>query len=312
MRGIVIKSTGSWYEVKVTDKQVFQCRIRGKFRMSGIKSTNPVAVGDWVHFELESGKETGVIEKIEERKNYIVRKSVNLSKRSHIIASNIDQAFLLVTIDNPTTHTGFIDRFLVTAEAYHIPAILLFNKADTWNNEVKQKQIRLQEIYENIGYDCRVISATTGDNIEEIKALMKDKVTMVSGHSGAGKSTLVNAVEPGLHIKTAQLSDQHNQGQHTTTFAEMHALHFGGYIIDTPGIRGFGVIDIEKEEYTNLFPEMFKLKASCKFNNCLHIDEPKCAVKLALETGEICESRYKNYVQMVNGEEDSPYRQLSY
>ena len=300
MKGIVYKSTGSWYSVKAEDGTFYDCRIKGKFRIGGIKSTNPVAVGDHVLFDVDNkGDETvGVIKHIEERENYIIRKSVNLSKQTHIIASNIDVAFLLITLNNPPTFTTFIDRFLVTAEAYHINAVLLFNKVDTYNED------ELLEVYRNIGYECIGISATTGKNIDKVKTIMKDKVTMFSGHSGVGKSTLVNAIEPGLDLKTSKISEQHLQGQHTTTFAEMFDLSFGGQIIDTPGIKGFGVVEIDKEELGDYFPEFFELKEHCKFNNCLHLEEPHCAVKEALETEEIAWSRYKSYLQILEGEEE--------
>ena len=309
MTGIVYKSTGSWYTVKASNGNFYECRIKGRFRLDGIKSTNPIAVGDKVEFELETknNTETGVINRIEDRKNYIVRKSVNLSKQTHIIASNIDQVFLLVTIDNPPTFTSFIDRFLVTAEAYSIKTILLFNKIDTYNDETLLEVKYLSSIYESIGYDCIDISATTGKNIDKVKALMIGKVSMFAGHSGVGKSTLVNAIEPALDLKTKAISEQHMQGQHTTTFAEMFDLSFDAKIIDTPGIKGFGVVDMEKEEVGDYFPEFFALKQYCKFNNCIHLNEPKCAVKDALEKDEISYSRYRSYVQILEGE-DEHYR----
>ena len=311
MRGLVTKSTGSWYSVFTEDKKNVECRLKGKFRIKGIKSTNPVAVGDYVAFDFEEGKETGIIDHIEDRKNYIIRKSVNLSKQTHIIAANIDIAFLLITIDNPTTLPGFIDRFLATAEAYSIKAVLLFNKIDTYSEEAKQKKDNLEKIYTSIGYKCIDVSATELINVDEVKALMKDKTTMFSGHSGVGKSTLINAIEPSLDLKTAEISKQHKQGQHTTTFAEMFELSFGGFIIDTPGIKGFGVVDFEPNEITDYFPEFFELKSQCKFNNCLHINEPHCAVKEALANDEIAFSRYKSYLQMIEGEEEN-YRTDSY
>lgn len=306
MKGIVYKSTGSWYSVKAEDGTFYDCRIKGKFRIGGIKSTNPVAVGDHVLFDVDNkGDETlGVIKHIEERENYIIRKSVNLSKQTHIIASNIDVAFLLITLNNPPTFTTFIDRFLVTAEAYHINAVLLFNKVDTYNEDELLEIKYLAAVYRNIGYECIGISAITGKNIDKVKAIMKDKVTMFSGHSGVGKSTLVNAIEPGLDLKTSKISEQHLQGQHTTTFAEMFDLSFGGQIIDTPGIKGFGVVEIDKEELGDYFPEFFELKEHCKFNNCLHLEEPHCAVKEALETEEIAWSRYKSYLQILEGDEE--------
>jgi ribosome biogenesis GTPase len=304
MNGVVIKSTGSWYLVRTTENTIYKCRIRGKFRMQGIKSTNPVSVGDQVDFDLEDEKETGVITNIHERKNYIVRKSVNLSKQTHIIASNIDLAFLMVTIDNPPTSTSFIDRFLVAAAAYHIPVVVLFNKIDTFNEATSELQEELRSIYNHIGYHCIDISAKEGMNIREVKELMKDKVSLFSGHSGVGKSTLINTIEPDLDLKTLEISEQHKQGQHTTTFAEMHPLSFGGYIIDTPGIKGFGMVDFEEAEIAGLFPEFFELKQGCKFHNCRHVDEPKCAVKAGLENDLIAPSRYFSYLQILKGEEE--------
>lgn len=304
MKGVVTKSTGSWYTVFDENDDTIDCRLKGKFRIKGIKSTNPVAVGDYVEFEFEEGKETGVINKILERKNYIIRKSVNLSKQTHIIAANIDIAFLLITIDNPPTFTGFIDRFLATAEAYTIKTVLLFNKLDMYTDEELEKLAELDAIYTDIGYKCIAISATKKIGIDEVKALMKDKTTMFSGHSGVGKSTLINAIEPTLNLKTKEVSKLHKQGMHTTTFAEMFHLSFGGFIIDTPGIKGFGVVDFEPHQITDYFPEFFKLKSKCKFNNCLHINEPKCAIKEAVENGEIAYSRYNSYLQMVEGDEE--------
>ena len=310
MTGSVYKSTGSWYQVKSDDGGFYNCRIKGKFRMKGIKSTNPVAVGDRVDFKLEEKgeEEVGVIVTIEDRENYIIRKSVNLSKQTHIIAANIDQVLILITLNNPPTYTTFIDRFLVTAEAYRIKAVLLFNKIDSYDEEELVEVKYLAALYRNIGYHCIGISAKTGKNIDQVKELMKEKTSMISGHSGTGKSTLVNAIEPGLNLKTSKISQQHQQGQHTTTFAEMFDLNFGARIIDTPGIKGFGIVDIEKEELGDYFPEFFRRKQNCKFHNCLHLDEPKCAVKDALEKEEIAWSRYKSYLQILKGEEDQQYR----
>ncbi|AZQ43568.1 ribosome small subunit-dependent GTPase A [Nonlabens ponticola] len=328
MTGTVYRSTGSWYEVKGTDGAFYSCRIKGKFRLQGIKSTNPVAVGDQVDFEIEKkgDEEIGIINEIHERDNYIVRKSVNLSKQTHIIAANVDQVFLLVTLNNPPTFTSFIDRFLVTAEAYHIPAVLVFNKVDTYDDSQDQVAIDpetgeemltmteldevryLMSLYKSIGYDCIAISAATGKNVDQIKEKMTGKTSMFSGHSGAGKSTLANAVQPGLELKTKEISDQHKQGQHTTTFAEMFDLDFDARLIDTPGIKGFGVVDMEREEIGDYFPEIFELKSQCKFHNCLHIEEPKCAIKQAVEEGAIAASRYESYVQIVQGDEEN-YRQ---
>jgi ribosome biogenesis GTPase / thiamine phosphate phosphatase len=310
LTGIVYKSTGSWYTVKSENGSFYECRIKGKFRMQGIKSTNPISVGDVVDYNIENTTDetTGVITKIHDRKNYIVRKSVNLSKQTHIIASNVDIVFLLVTINNPSTTTSFIDRFLVTAEAYGIEAVLVFNKIDTYDEATLEEQLYLQYTYSEIGYKCLRISSTEKKGLEELKAMMVEKTSMFSGHSGVGKSTLVNALEPSLNLKTKQISVQHQQGKHTTTFAEMYDLSFGNAkIIDTPGIRGFGIVDMEKQEIGDYFPEFFALKDKCKFNNCLHKEEPKCAVKDALEKEELSWSRYKSYLQILEGE-DEQYR----
>jgi len=301
MTGIVYKSTGSWYTVKNDLGVVYECRIKGKFRIKGIKSTNPIAVGDVVDFDIETldNVTTGVIHTIHDRVNYIVRKSVNLSKQTHIIASNIDQVFLLITINNPPTLTSFIDRFLVTTQAYGIKTILLFNKVDAYDDETLLEVKYLASVYRRIGYECIGVSAATGKNV--------DKVSMFAGHSGVGKSTLVNVIEPDLDLKTKEISTQHMQGQHTTTFAEMFDLNFGAKIIDTPGIKGFGVVDMDKEEVGDYFPEFFALKQDCKFNNCLHVEEPKCAVKEALEKNEVAFSRYRSYLQILEGD-DEHYR----
>lgn len=310
MRGQVYKSTGSWYQIKAENGEFYSCRIKGKFRMDGIKSTNPVAVGDWVQFELEAQTDdvSGVIHDIQKRKNVIVRKSVNLSKQQHIIAANIDTVFLLITLNNPVTSTVFIDRFLVSTEAFDVNTVLVFNKIDTCD---AQELVALEEliaVYEKIGYTCLKLSAKELSSCQELIALMKNKTTSFAGHSGVGKSTLVNTIEPGLRLKTSEISTQHLQGQHTTTFAQMHDLSFGGSIVDTPGIRGFGLVDIEKEEISSFFPEFFELKADCKFNNCLHVDEPKCAVLEAYTSGEIAMSRYKSYLQILEDDEALNYR----
>lgn len=306
MTGTVYKSTGSWYYVKSGNGDFYECRIKGKFRIKGIKSTNPIAVGDRVHFEVETiGDDTiGIIHRIEDRKNYIIRKSVNLSKQTHIIAANLDHVFLLVTYNNPPTYPVFIDRFLVTAEAYQIPAVLLFNKIDTYTPEELDEVKFLAAVYRKIGYTCIGISALTGKNIDTVKEMMKSKTSMFSGHSGVGKSTLVNSIETNLDIRTEKISEQHMQGQHTTTFAEMYDLSFDARIIDTPGIKGFGIVDMEAAEIGDYFPEFFERKQHCKFNNCIHVDEPKCAVKEALEAGKIAWSRYQSYLQMIKGEDD--------
>lgn len=306
MNGIVYKSTGSWYSVKSEDGVFYDCRIKGKFRLKGIKSTNPLAVGDHVRFELETTNDvtTGVINEIMPRKNYIVRKSVNLSKQVHILASNIDTLFLIVTINNPVTTTSFIDRFLVTAEAYGITTVLVFNKIDTYSEDALDEQLYMQYIYNQIGYECLRVSAVTGKGLDVIKERMTGKVSTFTGHSGVGKSTLINAIEPGLRLKTAQISEQHQQGQHTTTFAEMYDLSFDAQIIDTPGVRGFGVVDMVPTEVGDYFPEFFALKDKCKFNNCLHREEPHCAVKDALDRDELAWSRYKSYIQILDGDEE--------
>lgn len=313
MLGIVYKSTGSWYTVKTEEGDIYECRIKGKFRIKGIKSTNPIAVGDIVVFQVEKiGDEIiGVISQIEDRKNYIIRKSVKLSKQTHIIAANIDQVFLLVTLKNPKTYTIFIDRFLATSEAYDIKTVLLFNKIDMYDDNELAEVKNLAALYSKIGYTCIEISAKTGKNVDVVKDLMKAHTSMFAGHSGVGKSTLINFIAPELNLKTTEISDQHLQGQHTTTFAEMYDLNFGARIIDTPGIKGFGIVDMDKDEIGDYFPEIFKLKSDCKFNDCLHLDEPKCAVKTALENDEISLSRYRSYVQIVTGVEDT-YRMDNY
>jgi ribosome biogenesis GTPase len=310
LTGLVYKSTGSWYTVKSEEGDFMECRIKGKFRMKGIKSTNPIAVGDIVDYELDENSDavTGTIHNIHDRKNYIVRKSVNLSKQTHIIASNIDVVFLLITINNPPTTTSFIDRFLVTAEAYGIEAILVFNKIDTFDDAMTDEQLYLQYIYSEIGYKFLKVSALEKKGLDELKGMMIGKVSMFSGHSGVGKSTLVNALEPNLSLKTKNISEQSKQGQHTTTFAEMYDLSFDAKIIDTPGIKGFGIVDMEPSEVSGYFPEFFKLQDECKFNNCLHKEEPNCAVKKALEENKIAWSRYNSYLKILEGDDEN-YRQ---
>jgi ribosome biogenesis GTPase / thiamine phosphate phosphatase len=309
MTGTVYKSTGSWYTVKAENGVFIECRIKGKFRMKGIKSTNPISVGDVVDYDLDetSDKVTGSIHTIHERKNYIVRKSVNLSHQMHIIASNLDYVFLLITVNNPPTTFNFIDRFLVTAEAYGIETILIFNKIDTFDEATLNDQLYMQHVYEQIGYQCLRVSAIENKGIEELKTIMFGKTTMFSGHSGVGKSTLVNALEPSLDLKTKNISEQSKQGQHTTTFAEMFDMRFGASIIDTPGIKGFGIVDLEKEDISGYFPEFFKLKDQCKFNNCLHKEEPQCAIKKALEEDKISWTRYNSYLKILEGD-DEHYR----
>lgn len=302
-KGIVIRSTGSWYDVQTGDGKITKCKFKGKFKIAGIKSTNPIAVGDHVLFSILSEEQTGLIQKLEARNNYIIRKSTKLSKQTHIIASNIDYAFLVVTLNQPRTSTGFIDRFLVTAEAYHIHAVLIFNKADLFTTEDERQVDELIELYNKVGYHCLKTSTVSGRGIGSLRKMMKDKTCLFSGHSGVGKSALINAFEPGLKLKTGQISEYHQKGKHTTTFAEMHPLHFGGYIIDTPGIKEFGMVDMEKETLSGYFPEMKERLQLCKFNNCLHVNEPLCAVKESLENGDIAQSRYNNYLAIL-GDED--------
>ena len=302
MRGVVIKSTGSWYIVKTDDGELLNCRIRGKFRMQDIKSTNPIVVGDKVLVSNED--DSFIIDELFDRKNIIVRKSVNLSKQSHILASNVDQAILVVTMKSPQTSTGFIDRFLVSAQAYGVDVIILFNKTDLYDQVTLALLEERRSIYQKIGYRC-LSKSTLNDDLSDIKELMKDKVNVISGHSGVGKSTLLNSIQPNLNITTQEISEQHQQGQHTTTFSEMYDLDFGASIIDTPGVRGFGLSEIDKYELGDYFVEFLKLKSDCKFNNCLHVNEPKCAVKLSLEKGEIATSRYKNYLNMLEQDEES-------
>ena len=302
MNGTVIKATGKYYIVKTEENQILQCRLKGKFRIEGIKSTNPIVVGDQV--ELEQTSESWMIIKLFARKNKILRKAVNLSKQTHIIASNIDQAILMITLDSPITTTGFVDRFLVAADTYNIEVILLFNKIDLLNNNLKLEQQKLQKVYEKIGYQCFALSIIN-DDLTQIKNLMLGKANMISGHSGVGKSTLINKLQPNLNINTKEVSQTHKQGQHTTTFSQLYDLDFGTSIIDTPGIKGFGLVELKMNDIGNHFPEFFALKAGCKFHNCIHKDEPDCAVKLHLEKGNISQLRYKNYLNMLSGEVDS-------
>jgi len=298
--GRVIKSTGSWYDVRNDAGEVVLCRLRGKIRLDGLRTTNPVAVGDLVNYEKERDKDTCVIDKILPRTNVIVRKSVNLSKESHIIASNVDQAILVATIAQPRTSTGFIDRFTVTAEAYHIPVVIVFNKCDIYDDEQNVMAEQLMKVYNAIGYESFVISAKTGQNCDRLKAIMKDKMSMFSGHSGVGKSALVNRLDPNLSIRVGEISEVHEKGKHTTTFAQMYELGFGGYIIDTPGIKEFALYDMEKETLAQRFPEMRALMHECRFNNCTHLHEPHCAIKNAVEQGLISDWRYENYCNMMD------------
>jgi len=315
MKGVVLKSTGSWYQVRSFESgELFNCRIKGKFRVAGIKSTNPIAVGDVVHFQLEDHQEgQGVISAIQDRKNYIVRKSVNLSKQVHIIASNMDQALLVTTLAQPMTSTGFMDRFLSTAEAYSIPTIIVFNKIDLYGEEEMMELEYREAVYSAIGYKVLKTSAVQGIGLEKLKEELKDKTTLLSGHSGVGKSTLVNAVEPNLDLKTGTVSLSHRKGQHTTTFAEMHPLRMGGDVIDTPGIKGFGMVNMKKEEISHFFPEIFALSEQCRFHNCMHLNEPQCAVKSALEENKIAPTRYESYLNQLNDyDEQTHYRTSSH
>jgi ribosome biogenesis GTPase / thiamine phosphate phosphatase len=303
MQGLITKSTGSWYTVQTDEGMRVDCRIKGIFRIKGMVTTNPLAVGDVVDFDMEPDQETGVITNLRQRKNYIIRKSINLSRQAQILAANLDQAFLVVTLASPRTSLGFIDRFLVTAEAYSIPAKLVFNKLDLFSDEGLEILADYQAVYENIGYLCYEVSAIEGTNIDQVQDILKDKVTLFSGHSGVGKSSLINALLPKLDLRTHQVSDWSDKGMHTTTFAEMFELPQGGFIIDTPGIRELGVIDIEKQELSHFFPEMRDRMHDCRFNNCRHINEPGCAVLAALENGEIAISRYESYLSIYNGNE---------
>ena len=302
MQGVVIRSTGSWAAVMTEDGKIHDCRIRGSFRMQGIRSTNPVAVGDKVDFKIQDNEKTGIIQTIHKRHNFIVRKATRLSKQSHIIASNIDQAVVMATIASPRTSTGFVDRFLVTAEAYHIPVSIFFNKSDLYAGKEQKKLDEMMDLYTSIGYTCFVTSVVTGQGLDKVKAHLADKVTLLSGHSGVGKSALINAIEPGLNQKVGAISERHHKGKHTTTFAVMLPLADGGFVIDTPGIKEFGLIHFDKQEVAERFPEMRNLMHDCQFNNCTHVHEPGCAVKKALDKGEISSSRYKNYISIINDE----------
>ena len=297
IQGTVYKSTGSWYLVKARDN-FLECRIKGKIRLKDISTTNPIAVGDHVIFELENDG-NGIISDILPRTNYIIRKSVNLSKQHHIIASNIDISVLVVTLNNPTTSQNFIDRFLVSCQAYDIPVIIAFNKIDIYSKKESNELEKLIKIYKKIGYSCELISAKYGNGLNELINLMKNKTCIISGHSGVGKSTLINSISPNLQLKTKEISSSHNQGKHTTTYAEMFDLDSNIRIIDTPGIRGFGLVNISKYELGDFFPEFFIAKQQCKFNNCLHLDEPDCNVKKKIKEGEIYESRYNTYLDML-------------
>jgi len=308
MKATVLKSTGSHYQVITDSGELLECRLRGKIRLKGMRTTNPVAVGDHVVLDMEEGE--GIISEVLPRENHIIRRSTNLSKESHIIAANVDQLVLMITLVKPATSTGFIDRMITTAEAYHIPSVLLFNKIDLLDKEGLQEMELLMTVYQNIGYTCLSMQATAADK-DELIYLFKDKVTLLSGHSGVGKSTLANALQPGLELKTADVSNSFNKGKHTTTFAEMHPLDFGGYIVDTPGIKGFGMIATDKEDLSHYFLEMRELLHDCRFNNCQHLNEPGCAIKAAVETGHIAGSRYRSYMAM-QSEDEGPYRKDPY
>jgi ribosome biogenesis GTPase len=305
LEGLVIKSTGSWYYVKDSKGNIWSCKIKGTFRIKGIKTTNPVAVGDKVKFEpVQEGGREALITQLHERENYIIRKATKLSRESHIIASNIDQAIVMATLAYPETYTLFIDRFLVTAEAYRIPAKIIFNKIDLYNGELQNRLDKLVDIYTKVGYECFRMSVYTEENLDEVKNLLKDKYSVIAGNSGVGKSTLINKINPDAGLKTASISNYHKAGKHCTTFAEMIDLPFGGHIIDTPGIRGFGLVDMDKEEIYHYFPEIFDASFDCKFHNCTHTHEPGCYVKQLVKEGEISEMRYNNYLRIVQDNED--------
>ena len=305
MKGLVLKSTGSTFLVRTVNGNTIQCNIRGKLRLAGSKSTNPVVVGDWVEVETDGSK--GNITLIKDRKNYIVRRSVNLSRQSHVIAANLDQTCLIVTLIHPKISTEFIDRYLCTAEAYLIPAVVVFNKTDIYNAELQTLLEDLVKTYQKIGYKCLPVSAKNKQGIEDLRKLLHKKVSLISGNSGVGKSTLINCLEPDFNLRVAEISGYHLKGKHTTTFSEMFELHDGGFIIDTPGIKGFGLINIQNKELFHYFPEMFKLTQKCQYYNCTHTHEPGCAVKSAVDSGEIAESRYKSYINILS-DENEKYR----
>jgi ribosome biogenesis GTPase len=308
MKALVVKNTGSWYQLKTEDDRLIEAKLKGNFRLKGIKSTNPVAVGDIVLVEENPGV-TAFIYEIEDRKNYIVRRSSNLSKQSHVIAANLDQAFLIATVNYPTTTPTFIDRFLATTEAYRIPASIFFNKSDRYSDEDKEYVDALVYLYQTIGYSCYLISALKDKDLSFMPDLLKDKITLFSGHSGVGKSTIINRLIPEARQKTQEISEYHNKGMHTTTFSEMIELPIGGYIIDTPGIKGFGAFDMDGVEISHYFPEIFRFSHDCRFNNCSHRKEPGCAVLEAVKAHYISESRYKSYLSMLDDESEGKYRE---
>ncbi len=298
--GVVVRSTGSWYEIRTAGKNLYSCKLKGRFKIKGIRTTNPIAVGDRVDFKLPEDKQTGLITHIHERKNYIIRKATKLSKSSHIIAANLDQAVLIVSLTKPRTSSGFIDRFLVTAEAYHIPAVLVFNKFDLYNNIHKKQLDEYVKVYSTAGYRCLVTSAKTGFHLKAFKSTLREKVSLLAGHSGVGKSALINKIDPLLNLKEGEISSVHQKGKHTTTFAQMFPLDFGGDIIDTPGIKEFGLVEFEKTELGQRFPEIRRLMGQCRFSDCLHVNEPGCAVRQAVEKGDFPVFRYRNYLNMLN------------
>lgn len=308
MKGLVVKNTGSWYTVRTNEGYDVESKIKGSFRLKGIRTTNPVAVGDRVEIE-ENREGIAFITAIEDRKNYIIRRASNLSKQAHIIAANVDQAMLIVTVNYPITTTIFIDRFLATAEAYRVPVKLVFNKIDRYDSDDKEYLQGLIQLYTTIGYPCSMLSAEREDGLEALKADLKGKITVLSGHSGVGKSTIINKLIPGISLRTGDISEYHNKGMHTTTFSEMVALPEGGYLIDTPGIKGFGTIDMEEAEISHYFPEIFKISADCRFNNCTHRHEPGCAVLKAVSNHYISESRYRSYLSILDDKEESKYRE---
>ena len=308
MVGTIIRTTGSWYTVRTDDGQLFDCKVKGSFRLKGIRSTNPVAVGDVVTITPGIDGQTALIEGIEDRRNYVIRKASNLSKQSHIIAANVDLAALIVTIAHPETSTTFIDRFLASAEAYRIPVLIVFNKTDLYGGEEMRRLEDLMTLYRNVGYACLACSAETGSGIDELEAELRGKTTLLSGNSGVGKSTLLNLLVPDADAKTAEISVAHDSGMHTTTFSAMYSLPFGGALIDTPGIKGFGTFDMEREEVSHYFREIFKASALCRFGNCTHTHEPGCAVLQAVAEGSIAESRYMSYLSMLDDKKESKYR----